>query len=113
MAGVLLVLGAVALKEHVEKKKAAKKMVYDARYQELQAETERRLSLGRTESGESGVASHVIENSRSEGEEEEEMPPPSYEQVVRSHSGRTMEGGMLEKKQSRRRSGIRKLMRLG
>ncbi|KAK4505342.1 hypothetical protein PRZ48_003305 [Zasmidium cellare] len=54
MAGVLLVFGAVAIRERIEKKKASKRMIDDLRYQELQAETERRLSLGRTGSGDSG-----------------------------------------------------------
>lgn len=119
MAGVLLVLGAVAVKERIEKKKAAKRMIDDLRYQELQAETEQRLSLGRTGSGESDGRRDVIEHTASEEEEEEREQdgvPPSYEQVVRTQSEKTSDGdlpGRLERKHSRRRSGIRKLMKFG
>ncbi|KAF2165185.1 hypothetical protein M409DRAFT_56063 [Zasmidium cellare ATCC 36951] len=111
MAAVLLVLGAVAIKERVEKKKAAKRMVDDLRYQELQAETERRLSLGRMES--EGTVEGERGEGDGEGEEGEELP--TYEQVVRSTSGRSGEGGAEERgkgKESRRRS-VRKLLRFG
>lgn len=112
MAAVLLVLGAVAIRERVEKSKAAKKMNDDLRYQELQAETERRLSAHRTESGESG---HVIDHEASE--EEDEVPPPAYEQVLRTQSGRSYDAELperLERKSSKsRRQSIRKLMKLG
>lgn len=113
MAGVLLVLGAVAIRDHIEKKKAAKRMTDDLRYEELQAETVRRLSLGRTESG---ATVESVDEQDLVGHEEEEGPP-SYEQVVRSQSGRTIVGNEVvssQRKQSRRRkSGMRKLLKFG
>lgn len=83
----LLIVGMVALAEKIERKKEEKRQkklaIDEARYKELQVETERRLS--RTQSG------TIIEYPAEDTDDDEDLrtpdsvaPPPSYEDAVQA-----------------------------
>ena len=121
---MLLIWGAVTIRERVEKKaeeKRAKKQLDTMRYAELQEETERRLSLRRSESGNHAVVGDVIRNAEEEEDdrwwEEPALRVPEGEPeaaVVRNGSVEVKQerhDTLPEKKNTRRRRGIKNFLR--
>ncbi|KAF7194269.1 hypothetical protein HII31_04302 [Pseudocercospora fuligena] len=116
MAAVLLVFGAVMLKERVEKskaQKAQKKELDESRYRDLVEETERRLS--RTESGQ--VIRHQHSGTESEDELEsehlaspvqEDEAPPAYGYHGRRPSEHEVEDVKREGRKKKRFSFLRR-----
>lgn len=116
MAAVLLVFGAVMLKERVEKSKAAKrekKELDESRYRDLVEETERRLS--RVESGQ--VIRHQHSGSESEDELEsehvaspihEDGAPPAYEYHGQRNTELSDESTSKEARKKKRFSFLRR-----
>ncbi|KAK4631064.1 hypothetical protein CLAFUW4_02697 [Fulvia fulva] len=128
MAAVLLIWGAVTIRERIEKaaeEKRAKKERDAMRYAELQEETERRLSLRRSESGNHTVVGKVVDAEEEEEEDDRWWEEPSMRVPVHepqsqppaaARSGgvevrREREDAITEKKSSRRRRGIKNFLR--
>lgn len=125
MAAVLLIWGAVTIRERVEKKaeeKRVKKERDAVRYAELQEETERRLSLRR--SGSRSRNHTVVGEVEEEAEDERwwEQPAvqvpahePELELVVARNDSvdgkREREDTIPPKKSTRRRRGIKSFLR--
>ncbi|EME47094.1 hypothetical protein DOTSEDRAFT_69158 [Dothistroma septosporum NZE10] len=125
MAAVLLIWGAVTIRERVEKKAEEKRMKKERdamRYAELQKETERRLSLRRSESGNYTVVGAAgLDEEKEEEEdgdrwwEEPEMQVPAHEPVAARgesiEAKKAREDTIPEKKASRGRRGIKSFLR--
>lgn len=72
----LFVLAGMAIKRKVDDKKKAKKLSSELRYEELQRETNNRLSRSQTETSQANVIDHS-----SDSEDEEGESPPPYQRT--------------------------------